>query len=176
MDREELARSRLQRFEDQALEYLGVLYRAAWLITGEDAPAEALVRETYVETFRRYEEGTTEAEVQVDLLRGLLRTHAGEFPKSGATGAEVVWETLPDGTPHLFEIFFGREDLQRLVRHLPFPERFALILSDLLALPDHVVIDILETTPETFYPLLQGARRRLKRDLVALARQQEILE
>ena len=159
-----LFRARAVDFDRLYREHAPSVYRYAFAVLGNQADAEDVTQQTFLNAYRAVERGTKPRKAENWLLRiahNELRRH---FRKSGAAVKVEFEDRVGDVTsddnsdPRL-------ADVLRALRKLPPNQRAALVMREFEGRPYSEIAEILEISQSALEALLFRARRGLAAEL-----------
>jgi RNA polymerase sigma-70 factor (ECF subfamily) len=160
-------------FESEALPFHLDLYRLAkWLLRNE-AEAEDLVQETFVEalrSFHRFEKGTNCRAWLIKIMYHLLskrRRHTSRLQLVGDSDEQIA-ETVPAPPPSSPEVV--EEEVLNALQRLPQPYQEVVILSDVEDLSYKEIAEALAIPTGTVMSRLHRGRGLLRSELRDYAR------
>jgi len=160
-------------FESEALPFHIDLYRLAkWLLRNQ-AEAEDLVQETFVEalrSFHRFEKGTNCRAWLIKIMYHLLskrRRYTSRLQLVGDSDEQIA-ETVPAPPPSSPEVV--EEEVLNALQRLPQPYQEVVILSDVEDLSYKEIADALAIPTGTVMSRLHRGRRLLRSELRDYAR------
>ena len=173
-------------FEEQARPHLDGLYRTAFRMAGERAAAEDLVQESFLKAFRAFGQFQKGSNFKAWIYTILTRTFINEYRRrSRAPIVTDFSEVEPAGVDELPVL--TAEDVERLGDRLGDPARQALarvpeelrlvfLLSTFEDLNYREIAPALEIPIGTVMSRLFRARRILREELAAFAREEGYLK
>jgi RNA polymerase sigma factor (sigma-70 family) len=159
-----LFRARAVDFDRLYREHAPSVYRYAFAVLGNQADAEDVTQQTFLNAYRAVERGTKPRKAENWLLRIAHNEVRRHFRKSGAA-VEVEFEdrvgdvTSDDNSdPRL-------ADVLRALRKLPPNQRAALVMREFEGRPYSEIAEVLEISQSALETLLFRARRGLAAEL-----------
>jgi RNA polymerase sigma-70 factor (ECF subfamily) len=173
-----------EAFEQQALEYLDVLYGTALRLTTNQSQAEDLVQDTYLRALRfrhRFDPGTNLRAWLFKMLMNLFinkyrRDRRGRELREGFERHDVAEKVMPQErlTPttqpeeYFFEKLFS-DDVVQALDELPADFKMVVLLADVNGFGYSQIADILGIPVGTVMSRLHRGRRLLRQKLYAFA-------
>lgn len=179
---------RRERFEAEALPYLGRLYSAALRYTHDAPDAEDLVQETAVKAFRsfhQYEPGTN---LRAWLYRVLHTTYLSMYRKRQRRPQETLRDEIDDyslyddvarasgSAERIVLESLSSEEVREALANLPETFRIAVYLADVEGFAYKEIAEIMDTPVGTVMSRLYRGRRALQKSLATYARTRGLLE
>lgn len=177
-----------ERFEAEALPFLGQLYGAALRMTRNPADAEDLVQQTFLRAYQAYDQFREGTNLKAWLFKILTNTFISSYRKkqrevktvsadeneefslyerlheaSASAEAEIL-EKLPD------------EDVKRALEDLPEQFRTAVLLADVEGFSYQEIADIMDVPIGTVMSRLHRGRKALQKALWDYARTHGLVE
>ena len=162
----------LDLFEAQALGYADQLYRVALRLCRDQAKAEDLVQEAYLQawrSFHRFEPGTN---LRAWLYKIMFNVHYSNQRRDRlqlVPTEETIAETLaydPPTPQHLTE-----EEVLLALERLPRDYQIPILLADVEELSYREIADVMEIPIGTVMSRLHRGRKILRTELVNYARE-----
>lgn len=159
------------RFESEAMPHLNDLKRAARRLTGDEARAEDVVQETFLEawkSYHRFQQGTNCRAWLFKILMHTIQHHRRQWFRLSFFGAtEDVAASIPYTPPvadHLTD-----EDILAALERLPGDYRAAVLLVDVEEFSYREAAGILSVPIGTVMSRLSRGRRILREQLAGVA-------
>ena len=158
-----LFRARAVDFDRLYREHAPSVYRYAFAVLGNQADAEDVTQQTFLNAYRAVERGTKPRKAENWLLRIAHNEVRRHFRKNGAA-VEVEFEDRVGDTSN-DEGDTRLADVLRALRKLPPNQRAALVMREFEGRPYSEIAEILEISQSALEALLFRARRGLAAEL-----------
>src|SRR3954453_2279390 len=150
-------------FERMYKRHVQDVYRYALAVLANDADAEDVVQTTFLNAYRSYQSGTRPKEtgnwliaIAHNVCRQRFRT-AARRPREVALDPDLTPVADDDGGER-----YSREDIQRALSALTFPQRSALAMRELEGRSYKEIGAALEVSPSAVETLIFRARRAFR--------------
>lgn len=177
-----------ERFEAEALPYLGQLYGAALRLTGNPADAEDLVQQTALRAYAAFEQFERGTNLKAWLFKILTNTFISSYRKKQREPKTVSADENDEFS--LFDVLIektGTPEAQILdripddeVRHalerLPEQFRTAVLLADVEGFAYQEIADMMDVPIGTVMSRLHRGRKALQKALWEYARERGLVE
>lgn len=175
-----------QEFEAQALPHLDALYRTALRMTGEGAAAEDLVQEAFLRAYRNFDRFEPGTNLRAWMYTILTNTYINDYRrKSRAPAVTDFAEAEPEGveeaprlTAEEVEALKERlgDEAKKALEKVPPEFRIVFLLSTFDEMSYKEIAEVLGIPMGTVMSRLFRARRILREELAAFARQSGFLK
>jgi RNA polymerase sigma-70 factor, ECF subfamily len=166
-----LNKPRSEEFEVVALPHLNDLFRTARRLLGEQAGAEDVVQEVYLQawkSFHRFERGTNCRAWLFAIMFNLIHHYRRKWPSPQTGGGDEAFQDKLPYTPPIPETITDEEVLAALDR-IPSEFRAVVLLADVEEFSYKEVANILKIPLGTVMSRLSRGRKMLRDGLVTVA-------
>lgn len=173
-----------REFEQEAMEFIDLLYNSAVQMTGSQPNAEDLVQDTYAKAFKFFHKFKKGTNCKAWLFKIMRNVFINNYRKKVKTPAHVSFEEIEKFYPdqeqkydftleevdhqHIFDDLL-EDDVKLALDALPLDFKMAIILSDIKGFSYQEIADIMECPIGTVRSRLSRARRMLQKRLFDFA-------
>ena len=179
----EIAQKRAN-FEQEAMEFIDLLFNTAVQMTGSRVDAEDLVQETYMKAFKFFHKFKKGTNCKAWLFKIMKNIFINNFRKKAKIPTHVSFEEIekfyPDQEPkydfalgesdheHMFDELL-EDDVKEALDSLPLEFKMVVILSDIEGFSYQEIADVMECPVGTVRSRLSRARKMLQKRLYDFA-------